>query len=297
MNRTFQIAALSACFLGIPHVIYAADSTPGMVDDNNNVTWTHPSSAHTPYKLSLNKGDTFQWTNGSEPGPGPGKQVFTPDTLYDGFTVSKSGDYYFFFPKDPKGKDEVSDILTKTPKGDTIHAAAVTDAGINPRGFTPLENVPDIRFSIPWFASLGSGPNIYMGVDLPAYIKSNPDAIASGIFSNGQSIADLGVNIVDGQIPGVTGLYFATSELGFNPNSPIGFEPLNGSSSDWLNSNAYQAAYGPIGVIGSLAAIPEPPIYAIMLASLAILFGVTTRRHKSEHHKRSLKKHILTESA
>jgi hypothetical protein len=116
-----------------------------------------------------------------------------------------------------------------------------------------------------------------MGLDLSTYIDSNPNAF--GPYQIGMSLADLDVdNIINGQIPGIAGLYFATGDLGLDPNSPIGFAPLSGSSSDWLNSAAYESAYGPLGVVSSLSSNGAPEPKSILLLPVGVFLLLAGRR-------------------
>jgi hypothetical protein len=45
---------------------------------------------------------------------------------------------------------------------------------------------------------------------------SNPNGFLNGNYVIGDRIEALGVSIVNGSIPGVAGIYFATTELGFD---------------------------------------------------------------------------------
>jgi hypothetical protein len=236
---------------------------------NNNVTWTNPSSSRPTFNIDMGLGQTFYWTNGSTPGNGIGVQVYTADPNYGTFTATKGGRYSFFVPKDK----DVSDFVTKNRKGNQLNAEAFTNVALGPIHLEPIDDVPQLAFAVPLFGSLsGDGPPIYMGLDLSTYIDSNPNAF--GNYALAASLADLGLdNIVNGQIPSIAGLYFATGERGLDPNLPIGFAPLRGSSADWLNSAAYESAYGLIGVTGSLTstATPEPSSGLLLLICLSLL--------------------------
>jgi hypothetical protein len=273
-------AYIGMCSITSPSM---ADEITPKVDAAGNVTWGDPPySSKTPLTLKdsqLNINDTFHWTNGSKPDPNdPTKQLFTDDPRYGGFSTGKKtgSSFKFYFPKDADGKTPEDLRVTRDRDGSQILIESFA-ASILPKNFTPFDTQPDIPFNLPWIASLGSGPPIYMGVDLGAYLL-NSDAALNWHFDNGWSLEDLGVTIVDGQIPGVAGLVFSTSMLEFDPNSSTGFVPMAGEGS-WLNSDAYEAANGAIGVVGTFTtAVPEPSAMWLVLAASAAVFW----RHKSK---------------
>jgi hypothetical protein len=116
-----------------------------MLDANNNVTWTNPSSSHPTFNITMGIGQTFYWTNGSTPGNGNGVQVYTQDDTYGTFTAEKGGRYAFFVPKDK----DVSDFVTKDRKNNTLTAEAFTNAAQGPIQLQPIDNVPPLPFAVP----------------------------------------------------------------------------------------------------------------------------------------------------
>ncbi len=58
---------------------------------------------------------------------------------------------------------------------------------------------------------------IYTAVNEGLYMQSNPYGFLGGQYTIGASLRSLGINIVNGQIPGVLGIYFATTPFTFDP--------------------------------------------------------------------------------
>jgi hypothetical protein len=242
----------------------ASAQTDPTLDKFGNVTWTKKSSSKAPVEFTMGKDNVFYWTDGSNPDQN-GNQKFEKDADYGSFTAPKLGKYKFYRPKSPDGETDkkVEDYHVEDSRGNTI--GGISFASLNGNfQFQPLDNLPTTGFTVPWFASLGNGPTIYMAVDLGTYMSSNPNPFGS--FTLGQTLSSFGVSITNGQISGIKGLYFATTELVYDPTT--GVAPIDGSAG-WLNSVSYQSAYGPIGVIGSMG-VPAPEPSSLLLLGSAV---------------------------
>jgi hypothetical protein len=117
---------------------------------------------------------------------------------------------------------------------------------------------------------------IYTAVNLGLYMASNPLGFLNGSWSPGQILSQLGVNIVNGQVPGLQGIYWATTPFVFNPdpNGP-GFSPSGGDST-FLNSSTYPDS---IIIIQQHTSVPEPSSLTLFgLGSLGLLGFAACRR-------------------
>jgi hypothetical protein len=264
-------ALLTLCIIGTELANAQTDPT---LDKHGNVTWTKKSSAKPPVKVVMGKDNVFYWTDGSNPDQN-GNQKFEKDADYGSFTAPKLGEYNMYRPKSPDGETDkkVEDYHVEDSRGNTVGGMsfASADGGFK---FQPLDNLAGTAYTVPWFASLGNGPTIYMAVDLGTYMSSNPNPFGS--FTLGQTLSSFGVTITNGQISGINGLYFATAELVYDPTT--GVAPIDGSAG-WLNSVSYQSSYGPIGVIGSIGvAAPEPSSLLLLGSAVVGLSGLLRKR-------------------
>ena len=84
--------------------------------------------------------------------------------------------------------------------------------------------IPDVA------ALLGSacGDTIFTAVDLTLYGASNPDGFGEPGGSVGKSLSGLGVVIVDGQVEGLEGIYWASSEWTLDTTGRSIFKPIGG---------------------------------------------------------------------
>ncbi len=241
---------------------------------NNTVTWGNPPYSHKLFTIDMSAGDVFYWTDGDDKPNADGTFPYHKDGDYGSFTAAKTGQYQFKPPKD----GNINDYHWEDKKGNTL--GGITFAAANGiQQFSPLINLPG-GFVLPWIADTGSGANLYEAVDLAAYIANNRNGFLNGNYQTGDSLDSLGLSIVNGQIPGVAGLYFATSELGFDRNSLTGIVPLGGPST-WLNSADYESRFGPLGIIGTIRMTdtPEPNTWGeLVLGSLLLCCGRRVRR-------------------
>jgi hypothetical protein len=98
------------------------------------------------------------------------------------------------------------------------------------------------------------------------------------MYTIGDTLDGLGLNIVNGRIAGVNGMYFATTPFGFDPASATGYVPLGGDSA-WLNSANYEAANGSLEIIGIHNSVPEPETVLLWLSGLAAVLLGRIRKH------------------
>jgi hypothetical protein len=93
--------------------------------------------------------------------------------------------------------------------------------------------IPDLLPAMPGHSS----ETIFTAVDLSLYNDHNPDGFVGGEWEDGQTITQLGVNITDGQVEDVEGIYWARSEfiVGDGRSIPI----PSGGEEDLLNSQVY----------------------------------------------------------
>lgn len=112
------------------------------------------------------------------------------------------------------------------------------------RQYAALELLPPVLWRIPMIAPQSGGGTIYTAVNLDMYFASNPLGFDGGDWEAGQTLADLGVTIVNGQAPGMLGVQWATAPFVYSATAPTGFAPSVPGS--LLNS----ATYGtPIAVV------------------------------------------------
>lgn len=122
-----------------------------------------------------------------------------------------------------------------------VYAANLTTGagrGIGPWAFEPMALLPDTSWRIPDLAPATGGDTIYTAVNLSVYYASNPNGFDNGNWVVGQTLGDLGIDIVNGVAPGLEGIQWATTEFVFDPLSPTGFVPTGGPST-LLTSASY----------------------------------------------------------
>ena len=215
-------------------------------------------------------GWTFNWTVGG-----------ASDPNYAPFTAPPGGGAYRFWVPDEGSLQTTQKITDWEQK---VGKSVVSSGNIqqhSPWSFQPLEDLPLTQFRIPDFATLlDSDPRVvYAAVDLATYCADNPLGPLGGAWSVGQTLDDLGLQIVNGQIPGVQGLYFATTDFTLDPNSPTGWVPIGGSSA-WLDSSTFESGGLPMGIIAEHEVIPEPSTLALVgLGTLSLLAYVWRRRN------------------
>jgi hypothetical protein len=254
--------------------------------NNNTVDWgsTDPNARPIGDELLSNGTLDFYWTTNGTQNPG-----------YSAFHTNVAGNYTFIEPNDPTLTDW-HQTVSYNGMGSAVAAGAIKrnpannqsplDAtGSGEWSFFSLDQLPDSGYEIPDFAA--GGTTIYTAVDLLTYITDNPLGPLNGQYQIGDSLNGLGLSIVNGMMPGVSGIYFATTPFTFDPNSATGFVPEGGASA-WLNSQDYSGTFGGdlatgqgLSIIGIHdATTPEPTTYSLFTAAgLLIALGkVRTRR-------------------
>jgi hypothetical protein len=231
-------------------------------------------------------GWTFNWTSKDANGNNVG------DPNYATFTAG-NGNYRFYIPRE--GSLQRSKMITdweqKVGKsvvgGGNIQNGQPAGGGVIPADFSwslqPLTDLPSTLFAIPDFATLLDSDSrlVYEAVDLATYYANNPLGPLGGNWSVGQTLDGLGLQIVNGQIPGVQGLYFATTDFTLDPLSATGWVPTGGSSA-WLDSSTFESD-GPLGIVAEHYDVPDPSTLAPFgFSALSLLAFRRARRHTAK---------------
>jgi hypothetical protein len=258
--------------------------TAAMIDAQGNVTWNNdktdpsPIGDTVPPRVPPNDGKlVFGWTKGALP---TGELILDSD--YDLAELTNRGgqgiSVHFFRPNDPAITDWRQAL--SDGKGGSIVISGNIKRG-SPWTFHPLSELPIISWRIPDLAPREANSDlfIYTAVNLDIYFTQNPQGFLGGSFMVGQTLDDLGISVVNGQIPGLDGIYFSTSDFLFDPNSATGFVPAGGSSA-LLNSADFQAANGAIGIIGVHEAVPEPSTLTLFGLGTLVMLSYGWRQHK-----------------
>lgn len=146
--------------------------------------------------------------------------------------------------------------------------------------FEELDLLPNIVYRIPDLAPIAGDPSetIYTAVNLDLYINENPLGFLNGAWSIGQTLDDLGLEIISGEIPGLEGIFWATTPFEFDPN-PFGrgFTPLGGDA-NLLDSSAFGFD---IAILQQHFTVPEPSTISLFGLAIPILLWIKRRRFKS----------------
>jgi hypothetical protein len=111
----------------------------------------------------------------------------------------------------------------------------------SPWQFYSLSSLPAVPARIPDLAPVGTPDDVtvYTAVNLKLYMIENPNGFLGGSWAPGQTLEELGLTIVDGQIPGVEGITWSTTPFQFDPDpAGPGFVPSGGDAS-LLNSESF----------------------------------------------------------
>ncbi len=142
--------------------------------------------------------------------------------------------------------------------------------------FQELSTLPDIDWRIPDLFPINSNPfsTIYTAVNLNLYFSQNPLGFNNGNWSVGQTLDELSIEIVNGVVPGLEGIYWSTTPFVFEPSSPIGFSPTGGFS-NFYNSASNKTV---INNEHKHDKIPEPTSTLSLLALGTLGAGATLKR-------------------
>jgi hypothetical protein len=282
---------LSMLVLSLP-AMFGGTIAPTYNPGTGNVTWGYPATGLDP-KINPITADlppggslSFYWTDGDDLDPITGSRVHLTHPapgygsllLADDDPSQKGGKVTFNAPAG--AQPPITDYhLELTGAG--FRQGAVTVGALQNNGswiFVPLNSLQSSAYVIPGLAGLTP---IYAAVNLSTYEQNNPLGPLNGQYISGDSLDSLGMSIVNGTIPGLAGIYFATSPFGFDPASATGFVPIDGDVA-LLNSATYEALNGPITILGTISATsqsPEPaslPLFVV--GSLLIATGRRVRR-------------------
>ena len=278
--KAAHLAFLAAIvFIGVSGRSADANPIPGNYSPTSNLlSWgSNPSANNILVKLQPGGASlALTWTDGVVPNPQGNfpPTVPHPSSAYGtGVAVNDTGigannppqtiTVGIVIPKDPNLKDY--NLLVTYKNGETSDLRGIAITNTNPLGLASLNNIPGFNFNIPVLTTAVPGSTIYEAVDLTAYLADNPLGPVNGQYGIGDTVGSDGISIVNGQIPGIQGLFFATTDFGFDPNTPDGYVPLGGTSA-LLDSADFQSLNGPILIGTVVSGVPEPPFI--------VLFGV-----------------------
>ncbi|MCP4662769.1 MAG: hypothetical protein GY856_45835 [bacterium] len=111
----------------------------------------------------------------------------------------------------------------------------------SPWRFESLDALPRAYTRIPDLAPVAgdSTMTVYTAVNLGLYMTENPHGFLNGEWVPGETLSELGLEIVDGQIEGVEGIYWSMTPFEFDPDPDgPGFTPEGGPGA-LLNSNDF----------------------------------------------------------
>jgi len=267
--RHLSAIFMGSAIIGISLTTAGADPISPVLpdrDSDGNVRWG-PGAGRSVADDAVAPGQKiyFEWTK-----DGKAHERYAP---YKDSAGGQSKLYRFRLPPDRT----ITDWNQIIKRGDGESAVRAGNIQHNsPWAFHPLEDL-DIpgRWKIPDFAPLEAPLTIYTAVDLNLYYSTNPLGPLNGTFKAGQTLDELGLEIIDGMIPGIQGMYFATTEFELDPDSATGWVPVGGPGA-LLNSASYQADNGPIALIAIHEGVPEPGTY--MLVGSALLLVERCRR-------------------
>lgn len=139
----------------------------------------------------------------------------------------------------------------------------------SPWAFHPLNDLPAIPWRLPAVVPCaGTSPStLHVAVNLDLYLAANPNGFRNGSWTAGQTLKDVGLEIINGEIPGAQGLYWATTPFVLDPMSSTGWVPAGGSSA-WLNSAEFQARFGVLCVGEELRG--QPPMWVALSIRLQV---------------------------
>jgi len=185
-----------------------------------NVTWGSTSTGDPvddtlPARLPNGNGAklTFTWTSGLA--PHPDYQPYIEDNA-----TSTPRDRHFKRPVPAAGRPAINDWLQEVgytngaggpSKNSSVHAGVI-EPGPRSWVFGPLDHADGVFGRIPDFgpSTANNEPGdltIYAAVDLLLYLQNNPVGFSGGNWATGQTLNSTGMQIVNGRIAGLQGMY------------------------------------------------------------------------------------------
>ena len=190
-----------------------------------------------------------------------GKDKNAPDPQYKEFFYKNESDsVQYITPVGPTNQHKavISEVICEGDDGQralTLQTSSLSVAAIGPDSamvgvdFLEWGGLADSTWRIPRLAPAAedSTRKIWAAVDLALYVPNNPLGFAGGAWTEGQTLGDLGIAIVGGQVPGVEGIWWSTTPFTFDSLSTTGYVPLGGPGA-YLESAVWEAANGAIGI-------------------------------------------------
>ncbi len=160
-------------------------------------------------------------------------------------------------PKDPSITDWVCKITGKRRRTGKINVASFIinggDEGIVSFGSFGLVNIKPHR--IAGLATESNDVNLYCAVNLETYMNENPTGfIGTEPLEPNATLADFGVEIINGRVADINGILWSTEPFIFDANVLDGWSVED--SNHLLDSNDFQAQFGTIYVEDSVDYYP-----------------------------------------
>ncbi len=207
------------------------------VTESAERVWTSPS-----FSVTAKAGLTydFWWTAHDLPHP-----MYKPVSLTN--VTDANVVFRWYIPNDPSITDYHSASHRPDPNENASEATAGNTRRESPWALYSLTDLPDIPYRIPTLVTSANDVNLYCAVNLELYMTTNPLGFVGAEPVPAEStLADFGVDINDGQVEGVEGIYYATCPFVLDPNSATGWVPTDPNC--WLNSDVFEIQHGSIGV-------------------------------------------------
>lgn len=195
--------------------------------------------------------------------------------------------FQFEFQSPPNATDWNQTVTWENGQSQ-VYAGNIEEDDLGLFQFEPLENLPSRFTRIPDLApASGENPNltIYTAVNLALYQESNPLGFLSGNWAVGQTLNELSIDIVNGVIPGLEGIFWSTTPFEFDPNSLTGFTPIGG------DDNLLDSSIFPTNIVilqEHVTPVPEPTSTLSLLA-LGTLGAASTLKRKQKQNKETTK--------
>jgi hypothetical protein len=222
---------------GLLFVLGAIDAAAYVVNDSisagENITfgWTKDGQPYSPaWRL------TFQCAGDTE----PTEMNLAPGVPFDfnNLRPDLKGKACTFHFEAPTGATDWTQKIIRRDGTSSVFSGNIDKH--SPWRFFSLSSLPAVPARIPDLAPVDApGVTVYAAVNLKLYMSENPNGFLGGAWAPGQTLQELGIAIVNGQIPGVEGITWSTTPFTFNPDpAGPGFVPSGGAAS-LLNSQSF----------------------------------------------------------